>query len=83
MSSCHLLRIAAEAIPDARLSHDVAWLSRVIFDLAPQLIHKHPPLGQILRLACSPHFLQQRRVRQQFAGMRRERLEDLIRGRSQ
>jgi len=31
-----------ETIPNPRLSHDVAWLGRVILDLAPQLIHKHP-----------------------------------------
>src|SRR3954469_24493337 len=56
VSPCHLLRIAAEAISNPRLSHDVAWLGRVVLDLAPQLIHKHPQLGEIVRLAGTPHF---------------------------
>src|SRR5713101_3308704 len=74
---------ALEDVAKARRTDDVAWMVRVGLELAPQMTHVGPQIVAIVTIFGAPDLRQQLGVRQHFAGVHRELLQQVELGRGQ
>ena len=52
-----------ETIPDTQSRHEMARLSRIGFDLIPQLTHIHTHIVSLFYMEGTPHFFEQLAMR--------------------